>query len=198
MTASIVWHNHQVSAEQRAQQKQQQPLVIWFTGLSGAGKSTLANAVDQLLLQRQHHSYVIDGDNLRHGLNRDLSFSVADRSENCRRIGELCQLFIDAGLIVLVAAVSPLRADRDAVRQRLPQGRFVEVFVDASLAVCEQRDSKGLYQRARRGDISDFTGISSPYEPPLAPELQLNTMTLSSEQAAQQVIDYLRQQQFIR
>ncbi len=151
------------------------PLVIWLTGLSGSGKSTLANALDVALHQSGHHAYLIDGDNLRQGLNKDLGFGDADRAENIRRVGEVCKLMVDAGLIVVAAFISPFRQDRDAVRGLLGQGAFVEVHVDASLAVCEARDPKGLYRRARRGEIPAFTGIDSPYEPPLQPELVLDT-----------------------
>ena len=148
---------------------------VWFTGLSGSGKSTLAFAVEEALVARGVAAYVLDGDNVRFGLNRDLGFSPADRTENVRRIGEVCRLFQDAGIVVLTAFISPYRADRDAVRALHPDGAFTEVFVDTPLAVCEERDVKGLYAKARAGEITEFSGISAPYETPLAPELCIDT-----------------------
>ncbi|OEC35432.1 adenylylsulfate kinase/bifunctional enzyme CysN/CysC [Pseudomonas cuatrocienegasensis] len=180
-----------VDGSQRAKLKQQEPCVIWFTGLSGAGKSTLAEALDCQLHAAGHHTYLLDGDNLRQGLNRDLDFSAADRQENIRRVGEVAALMVDAGLIVIAAFISPFRADRDAVRD-LVAGRFVEVFVDTPLAVCEQRDPKGLYRRARAGLIKDFTGLDSPFEPPLAAELRFDTSELGVDEAVQQIHGYLR------
>lgn len=171
----IRWHGHAVGSEQRAAQKRQTACVLWFTGLSGAGKSTLANAVDQRLYDIGHHSYVLDGDNLRHGLSRDLAFSDEDRSESVRRAGEAARLLMDAGLIVIVASIAPFRRDRDAVRERMPAGRFLEIHVDAPLEVCERRDPKGLYRKARSGEIAHFTGIDSPYEAPELPELLVDT-----------------------
>ena len=194
---NIVWHNHQVGRDRRAAQKNQKPVVLWFTGLSGSGKSTIANAVDELLNRNQNHTYLLDGDNIRLGLNRGLGFSEEDRVENIRRIGEVSKLFVDAGLIVLSAFVSPFARDREQVRQLLNDGEFVEVFVDTPLEVCEQRDPKGLYKKARAGDIANFTGISSPYEQPTTPEIHLKTAELSIEGAAQQVIDYLRAHNYI-
>ena len=195
---NIVWHNHQVSRERRAQQKQQKPVVLWFTGLSGSGKSTIANAVDELLNRNNNHSYLLDGDNIRMGLNQGLGFSEADRIENIRRIGEVSKLFVDAGLIVLSAFVSPFTRDRQQVRELLGNNEFIEIFVDTPLEICEQRDPKGLYKKARAGDIANFTGISSPYEKPEAAEIHLKTAELSIEAAAQQVIDHLRNHQYIR
>ncbi|WP_417685348.1 adenylyl-sulfate kinase [Pseudidiomarina gelatinasegens] len=194
---NIVWHTHQVGRDRRAAQKSQKPVVLWFTGLSGSGKSTIANAVDELLNRNQNHTYLLDGDNIRLGLNRGLGFSEEDRIENIRRIGEVSKLFVDAGLIVLSAFVSPFARDREQVRQLLNDGEFVEVFVDTPLEVCEQRDPKGLYKKARAGDIANFTGISSPYEQPTAPEIHLKTAELSIEGTAQQVIDYLRTHKYI-
>lgn len=197
MSSNIVWHGHSVSAQQRAELKQQKPVVLWFTGLSGAGKSTIANALEKLLLDRHHHSYLLDGDNIRHGLNKDLGFSATDRAENIRRVGEVCKLLVDAGLIVLSAFVSPYRADRQRLRESLQQGEFVEIFIDTPLATCEQRDPKGLYQQARTGDITNMTGVNAPYEQPERPEIHINTLAVSSEQAAQQIISYLQQHQYI-
>lgn len=172
----------------RARSMGQKPAVIWFTGLSGAGKSTVANAVETKLFDRGLRTYLLDGDNVRHGLNRDLGFTDADRVENIRRFGEVARLFADAGMIVLVSVISPFRGERDMARNLFDDGEFIEVFVDASLATCEARDPKGLYERARKGEIRNFTGIDSPYEPPLNPELVLDTDALSPDAAADQVI----------
>ncbi len=188
---NITWHAATVTAENREKLLNQKGCVIWFTGLSGSGKSTLANAVEYVLHQQNHHTYVLDGDNVRHGLNRNLGFSPADREENIRRIGEVAKLFADAGTIVMTAFISPYRADRDAARALIAEGRFVEVFVDCSLEVCEERDTKGLYKKARAGEIKEFTGISAPYEPPDPPEVIVNTEELSIEEAARLVVDSL-------
>ncbi|MBT2918679.1 adenylyl-sulfate kinase [Vibrio anguillarum] len=170
---NVVWHQHTVNKSFRANLKQQQPAVLWFTGLSGAGKSTIAGALEQRLAQLGYHTYLLDGDNVRHGLCSDLGFSEQDRRENIRRIGELAKLMADAGLIVLSAFISPHRAERQLVRDMLPQGEFIEVFVNTKLDVCEQRDPKGLYKKARAGEISNFTGIDSEYESPQSPEIDL-------------------------
>ncbi len=170
---NVVWHQHTVNKSFRANLKQQQPAVLWFTGLSGAGKSTIAGALEQRLAQLGYHTYLLDGDNVRHGLCSDLGFSEQDRRENIRRIGELAKLMADAGLIVLSAFISPHRAERQLVRDMLPQGEFIEVFVNTKLDVCEQRDPKGLYKKARAGEISNFTGIDSEYESPQNPEIDL-------------------------
>jgi adenylylsulfate kinase len=170
---NVVWHQHTVDKSFRANLKQQQPAVLWFTGLSGAGKSTIAGALEQRLAQLGYHTYLLDGDNVRHGLCNDLGFSEQDRRENIRRIGELAKLMADAGLIVLSAFISPHRAERQLVRDMLPQGEFIEVFVNTKLDVCEQRDPKGLYKKARAGEISNFTGIDSEYESPQSPEIDL-------------------------
>jgi len=168
------------------------PACLWFTGLPGSGKSTLANAVE-LRLNREFraHTYLLDGDNIRTGLNRDLGFSLAERTENIRRLGEVARLFVDAGLIVLTAFISPLRIDRDRARQIIRPGRFIEIFVECPLELCEQRDPKGLYRKARQGLIPEFTGISSPYEPPLHPELVLYSGKEPVNACTQKVIDYL-------
>ncbi|MHC9510150.1 adenylyl-sulfate kinase [Kangiella sp. M94] len=197
MTENIVWHHHNVTHEDRCQQKSQKPCVLWFTGLSGSGKSTVANAVEALLFQNGNHSYLLDGDNVRHGLNKDLSFTDSDRVENIRRIGEVSKLFTDSGLIVLSAFISPFKADRQQVRDLLEEGQFVEVFVDTPLEICEQRDPKGLYKKARAGDIKNFTGLDSPYEAPQAPEIHLKTNEHSIDELAQQVLQYLRRNGFI-
>ena len=190
--ANVVWHEHRINKPQRARQKSQRPAVLWFTGLSGAGKSSLANALEQALFQRGYHSYLLDGDNVRHGLNRDLGFTDQDRVENIRRIGEVAKLMTDAGLVVLTAFISPFQADRQLVRSLMGEGEFVEIYVKASLAACEARDPKGLYKRARAGQIKHFTGIDSPYEPPIDPEVILDTETLSIEQGVDLLIQYLK------
>ncbi len=195
---NIVWHAHQVERSERAQQKKQKPCVIWFTGLSGAGKSTIANALEGELFRKGYHSYLLDGDNVRFGLNKDLGFSDADRVENIRRIGEVAKLFADAGLIVVTAFISPFRADREMVRKLLPAGEFFEIHVHAALDVCESRDPKGLYKKARAGQIKNFTGIDSPYEAPDAPEMTLDTGALSVEQAVQQLLEFLKSRDVLR
>jgi len=188
---NITWHQAIVTAQDREALLNQKGCIIWFTGLSGSGKSTLANAVEQLLHQRKHHTYVLDGDNVRHGLNKNLGFSPADREENIRRIGEVSKLFADAGTVVMTAFISPYRADREQARALIAEDRFVEVFVECPLDVCEERDTKGLYKKARAGEIKEFTGISAPYEPPLHPEVTVNTAELSLEECAQKVIAFL-------
>jgi adenylylsulfate kinase len=194
---NIKWHDHLVQRERRAKQKEQKPCLIWFTGLSGAGKSTVANALDTLLLELNKHTYLLDGDNVRHGLNRDLGFSDSDRIENIRRIGEVGKLFVDAGLIVLSAFISPFRSDRQMVRTLFSAGEFIEVHISTSLDVCEQRDPKGLYKKARSGQIKNFTGIDSAYEIPIDPEIVIDTVELSIEEAAQKIYDYLSDHAYI-
>ncbi|QMV13177.1 adenylyl-sulfate kinase [Vibrio spartinae] len=169
----IVWHQHPIDKTFRATLKKQKPAVLWFTGLSGAGKSTVAGALENRLAQLGYHTYLLDGDNVRHGLCRDLGFSAQDRRENIRRIGELAKLMADAGLIVLTAFISPHRTEREMVRELLPEGEFLEVFVNTTLDVCELRDPKGLYKKARAGEITNFTGIDAEYEVPLQPEIDL-------------------------
>ncbi len=178
---------------ERSRIKGHQPLVLWFTGLSGSGKSSIANAVEVILNQQYHaHTYLLDGDIIRGGLNKDLGFSAAGRSENIRRIGEVCKLMYDAGLIVLTAFISPFRQDRDTARALLPTAGFWEVFVDCPLEICERRDPKGLYKKARAGGLPSFTGIDSPYEPPLNPELVLQSGQMGIEACAAQVIEALQ------
>ncbi|WP_299443344.1 sulfate adenylyltransferase subunit CysN [uncultured Rhodospira sp.] len=190
--ANIHWQALEVDKAARAHQKHQRPCVLWFTGLSGAGKSTVANLVEKRLLAMGHHSYILDGDNVRHGLNRDLGFTPEDRVENIRRVAEVARLFVDAGLIVLVSFISPYRAERQLAREKVADGEFLEVFVDAPLAVCEQRDPKGLYRKARAGQIKNFTGIDSDYEPPEAPELHLRTDQASPDELADEIVQALR------
>lgn len=196
MNSNIVWHDHHISKEERAEIKGQKPCILWFTGLSGSGKSTIANAVEVKLSELKKHTYLLDGDNVRHGLNKDLGFSDADREENIRRIGEVSHLFVDAGVIVLTAFISPFRDDRDTVRALVKEGEFIEVFVDTPLEVCEQRDPKGLYAKARKGEIPHFTGISSPYESPENPEIHIRG-ELSVEECADSVVEYLRNKKYI-
>ncbi|MEL7232317.1 MAG: adenylyl-sulfate kinase, partial [Pseudomonadota bacterium] len=190
---NIVRQDLNVTPAARAAQKGQAPAVLWFTGLSGSGKSTIANLVDQALFERGHHTYTLDGDNIRHGLNRDLGFTKEDRIENIRRIGEVAHLMSQSGLIVMCSFISPYRAERQMVRDRIGQERFFEIFVDTPLAVAEERDVKGLYKRARAGEIKNFTGIDSEYQSPEAPELRIDTTVMSAQEAADAVIDLLRQ-----
>lgn len=188
---NITWHDHQVTRGDRERLAGHKGLVLWFTGLSASGKSTVANIVDQKLHRRGCRSYVLDGDNIRHGLNKNLGFSAEDRAENIRRIGEVARLFADAGVIAITCFISPYRADRDAARALHPNGGFIEIFVDCPIEVCEQRDPKGLYKKARAGQLKGFTGIDDPYEPPLRPELVLQAGTESAEALADEVIAYL-------
>lgn len=192
---NAVFHHATVTRARRESQNGHRAFVLWFTGLSGAGKSTLAHALEEELHQRGCHTFVFDGDNVRHGLCGDLGFSIADRHENIRRIGEMCKLFVEAGVIALTAFISPLRADRERVRALMAPGDFVEIYCQAELPVCEARDVKGLYQRARAGEIPDFTGISSPYEEPSAPELAVPTGAEPLEASVQRVIRYLESTQ---
>ncbi len=189
--SQVVWQNYQISRLDREQQNGHQGVVLWFTGLSGAGKSTVANALEQELVKRKVHSYLLDGDNVRHGLCADLGFSEADRTENIRRVGAVAGLMLDAGLVVLSAFISPYRAQRQAIKDSLPAGKFLEIYIATSLDVCEQRDVKGLYQKARRGEISHFTGISDPYEAPEQPDLTIDTAQQSLEQSVEQLIALL-------
>ncbi|MFA0415640.1 adenylyl-sulfate kinase [Vibrio renipiscarius] len=195
---NIVWHQHSVDKTQRAKLKQQKPVLLWFTGLSGAGKSTIAGALENKLVEQGFHTYLLDGDNVRHGLCSDLGFSDQDRRENIRRIGELAKLMVDAGLIVLSAFISPHRAERQLVRDLFPDGEFLEVFVNASLDVCEQRDPKGLYKKARAGEIANFTGIDSDYEAPLNAEIDLPAGEQPIEALIEQCIVVLKQKNVIQ
>lgn len=188
---NVIWHQHNIDQNLRAKQKSQKPCVIWFTGLSGSGKSTIAGALESALVARNQHTYLLDGDNVRHGLCGDLGFGDDDRKENIRRIGETAKLMSDAGLIVLSAFISPFTQERDSVRKMLAAGEFIEVHVATSLAVCESRDPKGLYKKARAGEISNFTGVSSDYQPPINPELVLKTDEQSIDQSVGLLINYL-------
>jgi bifunctional enzyme CysN/CysC len=188
---NVHWQAIDVSRDRRAKLKNQKPAVVWLTGLSGAGKSTIANLVDRKLARMNRHSFLLDGDNVRHGLNRDLGFTDADRVENIRRVGEVAKLMTDAGLIVLTAFISPFRAEREMVRRMMADAEFIEVHVDTPLAEAERRDVKGLYKKARSGQLKNFTGIDSPYEPPEAPEVRIDTTAMSPEQAADLIVERL-------
>jgi adenylylsulfate kinase len=194
---NILWHDALVSRADRQSQNGHNSVILWFTGLSGAGKSTLAHAVERRLHELGCRTFVFDGDNVRHGLCADLGFSAEDRSENIRRIGEMAKLFVEAGVIALTAFISPYRSDRDRVRALAALGDFIEIYCECPLDVCEQRDVKGLYAKARQGVIRDFTGISSPYEQPETPELAVNTATLSLDACVEQVLALLRQRRII-
>lgn len=194
---NIVWHDHHVSKEERSTLKGQKPCILWFTGLSGSGKSTIANAVESKLLELKKHTYLLDGDNVRMGLNKGLGFSDEDRIENIRRIGEVAKLFVDSGTIVLTAFISPFISDRKQVRELVKEDEFIEVFIDTPLEVCESRDPKGLYKKARNGEIPNFTGIDSPYEAPHNAEIHVINDGNSIEDAAQKVIDYLEQKGYL-
>lgn len=194
---NIVWHHHQLSKEERSSQKGQKQCVLWFTGLSGSGKSTIANALEAKLYEMGKHTYLLDGDNIRHGLNKDLGFSDEDRVENIRRIGEVSKLFVDAGLIVISAFISPFHSDRQIVRNLVESGEFLEVFIDTPLEICEQRDPKGLYQKARKGEIPTFTGISSPYEAPATPEIHILTAEKSIDELVNMIISYLQEKGYL-
>ncbi|RRN67498.1 adenylyl-sulfate kinase [Peribacillus simplex] len=190
-STNVTWHETSLTKELRRKQNGHESTVLWFTGLSGSGKSTIANAVAKELYNRNIRSYVLDGDNVRHGLNKDLGFSEEDRTENIRRIGEVSKLFVDSGQFVLTAFISPFRADRQIVRDLLDEGEFIEVYIKCPIEECEVRDPKGLYDKARKGIIKDFTGIDSPYEEPEQPEIVLESDKYSIEECVEQVIGYL-------
>lgn len=187
----LVWHQYHVTKKDRSLQKGQKPCILWFTGLSGSGKSTIANALERKLYAMGLHTYLLDGDNIRHGLNKDLGFTDEDRIENIRRIGEVSRLFVDAGLIVITAFISPFRKDRQSVKDLIEDREFIEIFIDTPLEVCERRDPKGLYKKARKGELSAFTGIDSPYETPLNPDLHILTEYQSVEESVEQIINFL-------
>jgi bifunctional enzyme CysN/CysC len=185
---NVHWQATDLGREHHANVKNQKPAVLWLTGLSGAGKSTIANLVERKLARMNRHTFLLDGDNVRHGLNKDLGFTDADRVENIRRVGEVAKLMTDAGLIVVTAFISPFRAERDMVRQMMRAGEFFEVFIDTPLAAAEARDVKGLYKKARAGQLKNFTGIDSPYEPPEAPELHIDTTKMDPDEAAEAIV----------
>lgn len=190
-STNITWHDTSITKEKRREQNNHYSVVIWFTGLSGSGKSTIANAIAARLYDLGVKNYVLDGDNIRHGLNRDLGFSDADRTENIRRIGEVSKLFVDSGQVVLTAFISPFQSDRNLVRELLDEDEFVEVYVKCPIEDCEKRDPKGLYVKARQGIITEFTGISSPYEEPIEPEIIIESNKFTVEECVDQVINYL-------
>ena len=194
---NIVWHEQQVTKKERSVLKGQKACILWFTGLSASGKSTIANALEVKLIEQNKHTYLLDGDNIRLGLNKGLSFSDEDRIENIRRIGEVSKLFVDSGLIVLTAFISPFIKDREIVKRLVEKDEFIEIFVDTPLHICENRDPKGLYLKAREGEILNFTGISSPYEAPLSAEIHLKTEEKSVESCVNQIIRYLKNKGYI-
>ena len=194
---NLTWHVGEVDKAARTAAHGHRGAVLWFTGLSGSGKSTIGHRVERMLIERGAFAYVLDGDNIRHGLNSDLGFAPEDRVENIRRIGEVARLFADAGALVVSAFISPYRKDRDRIRGLMGEGEFVEVFVDTPLEVCEARDPKGLYKKARAGEISNFTGLDAPYEAPESPEVHLRTADISIDEAATQVIRYLEHQNIL-
>ena len=190
-TKNIVRQDYMISKKDRQRLNGHKPLIVWFTGLSGSGKSTLAGQVEEHLYEMGVRTYLLDGDNIRYGLNSNVDFSDEGRKENIRRIGEVAKLFTDAGIVVLTAFISPFREDRDRVRSLVEVGEFAEIFVNCPLEICEQRDVKGLYKKARAGEIRDFTGISSPFEQPLKPELEIKTDLVSIEEATDQIVKYI-------
>jgi adenylylsulfate kinase len=194
---NLTWHVGEVDKGTRAAAYGHSGAVLWFTGLSGSGKSTIGHRVERMLIERGAFAYVLDGDNIRHGLNSDLGFSPKDRAENIRRIGEVSRLFADSGALVVSAFISPYQKDRDRVRGLMGDGEFIEVFVDTPLEICEARDPKGLYKKARAGEISNFTGLDAPYEAPENPEVHLRTTNLTVDEAAAQVIRYLEEQNIL-
>mgnify|MGYP001411950250 FL=1 len=194
----VVWHNTTIKKENRSQLLNQKPFVLWFTGLSASGKSTIANIVEQKLHKMEYNTYLLDGDNVRHGLNQDLGFDEKSRVENIRRIGEVAKLFTDSGLIVLTAFISPFISDRKLVKDLFDKGVFLEVFIDSSLDVCEKRDPKGMYKKARAGEIQNFTGISSPYEPPQNPDIHVINNNESLENISNEIINFLFKNNFIK
>ena len=194
---NITWHEAEITAVDREKLLKQKGAVLWLTGLSGSGKSTLAHEVENRLYQRGRLTYVLDGDNIRHGLNKNLGFSPEDREENIRRIGEVAKLFANAGILVMTAFISPYSKDRDQARTLVQEGRFIEVYCACSLEKCEERDPKGLYQKARSGEIKEFTGISAPYEAPRNPELLIQTDSLSLQESADKIIRFLEEKGLI-
>ncbi len=194
---NIKWHQGKITKKDRVKLLNQKGVTIWLTGLSGSGKSTIAVELEHALIENKHQAFILDGDNIRHGLNKNLNFSPEDRTENIRRIGEVASLFTDANIITIAAFVSPYREDRNNVRKLLEDGEFIEVHVDCSVEVCEARDTKGLYKKARAGEIEDFTGISAPYEEPINPEITINSSKLSIEESTRVVLNYLEENGYI-
>ncbi|MEP9410969.1 MAG: adenylyl-sulfate kinase [Candidatus Brocadia sp.] len=195
---NIKWHHGKITKEDRVKLMKQKGVTIWLTGLSGSGKSTIAVELEHALLENKHLAYILDGDNIRHGLNKNLGFSPEDRTENIRRIGEVAKLFTDANIITITAFISPYRQDRDNVRKLLKDGEFIEVYVKCPLEVCEQRDTKGLYKKARAGEVKEFTGISAPYEEPLNPELTIDTSKMTVDESTRAVLNYLEEKDYVK
>ncbi|WP_072682500.1 adenylyl-sulfate kinase [Arcobacter sp. LA11] len=198
MNEDIIWHSQNITKKKREILLNQRPCIIWFTGLSGSGKSTLANAIEMELFKKGIKTCLLDGDNIRHGLNKDLGFSEVDRVENIRRIGEVAKLFVDAGIIALTAFISPFKSDRQIAKSLVKYDEFIEVFVNTPLEVCENRDPKGLYEKARNGDIKNFTGIDSPYEAPKEPHIEIKTDELDINQSVDKIISYLMKYGYIK
>jgi adenylylsulfate kinase len=194
---NIKWHHGKITKEERVKLLNQKGATIWLTGLSGSGKSTIAVELEHVLIENKHHACILDGDNIRHGLNKNLGFSPEDRTENIRRIGEVAKLFTDANIITIAAFISPYRADRDGVRKLLNDGEFIEVYVECPVEVCEERDTKGLYKKARAGEVKDFTGISAPYEEPHNPELTIDSSNLSVEESTRAILNYLVEKKYV-
>ncbi|MEB2308859.1 MAG: adenylyl-sulfate kinase [Candidatus Brocadiaceae bacterium] len=195
---NIKWHPGKITKDDRVKLMKQKGVTIWLTGLSGSGKSTIAVELEHALLENKHLAYILDGDNIRHGLNKNLGFSPEDRTENIRRIGEVAKLFTDANMIAITAFISPYRQDRDNVRKLLKDGEFIEIYVKCPLDVCEQRDTKGLYKKARAGEVKEFTGISAPYEEPLHPELTIDTSTMTVDESTRTVLNYLETRGYVK
>ncbi|RHX91175.1 adenylyl-sulfate kinase [Leptospira yasudae] len=198
MGENLTWLTHNVTKEDRSKIKQQKPCLLWVTGLSGSGKSTIANALESFLNEKKYHTFLLDGDNLRYGLNKDLGFTQAERTENIRRTGEVAKLFTEAGIIVIVSLISPYRADRQSVRELFQDGEFIEIYLSTPLEICEKRDPKGLYKKARVGEIPNFTGISSPYESPIKPEINLDTSKQTIEESIKKLCSYLYEKEIIQ
>lgn len=197
MASNLTWHEASITKHERREKQKHHSFILWFTGLSGSGKSTIANQLAKALFQKGIHTYVLDGDNIRHGLNKDLSFSDEDRKENIRRIGEVSKLFVDSGQVVITAFISPFQEDRDQVRELVDENEFVEVYIECPIDVCEERDPKGLYQKARSGEIKGFTGIDAPYEPPVNPEITLNTAHKSVDECVKALITFLEKKKWV-
>jgi len=195
---NIKWHHGRITKEDRMRLMKQKGVTVWLTGLSGSGKSTIAVELEHALLENKHQAYILDGDNIRHGLNKNLGFSPEDRSENIRRIGEVAKLFTDANIITITAFISPYRQDRDNARKLQGEGEFIEVYVKCPLEICEKRDTKGLYKKARLGEVKEFTGISAPYEEPLNPELTIDTSKMTVEESTREIIKYLEKNGYVR
>lgn len=195
---NIKWHHGKITKDDRVKLMKQKGVTIWLTGLSGSGKSTIAVELEHALLENKHLAYILDGDNIRHGLNKNLGFSPEDRTENIRRIGEVAKLFTDANMIAITAFISPYRQDRDNVRKLLNEGEFVEIYIKCPLDVCEQRDTKGLYKKARTGEVKEFTGISAPYEEPLHAELTIDTSKMTVDESTRAVLNYLEAKGYVK